>query len=249
MPQSANRARNQTVEEPFLGVLQQLRADRDPRLPIVLKTANLNGWTYKALGDVIGVTRERVRQLIGDARFDPSMILPDVPIAPRRVLPKPKTPRPVLRIKPEIADRLYEMWAVASKVNGGTPADAPERQISIEYTSLLASLVEQGVTIGEIARTIGIEQSGIKARLARHGYREASPSQVHHKYKGTPTGGGSPREVCKWGHELSGSNLRLVSTTGAHVCRTCERRRSGEYQARKRAEAGLGAPRKYTRRT
>jgi hypothetical protein len=248
VPQSTKSAVNQVIEEPFLGELQKLRADRDPRLPIVLKVANLNGWTYQALGDAIGITREGVRQKITRAGLDPHGVLPEIPLAPRRTVASPKAPKARLRVKPEVADRLYEMWLVASTVNGRTPADAPERKVSEEYTALLAALVDQGVAVKEIGRAIGINRTGINARLARHGYRPASPSQAHNTYKGQPTKSGEQTE-CKWGHPLSGDNLRIVSTTGMRACRACGRRRSSEYNARKRAKAGLGVPRPYRRKT
>ncbi len=45
---------------------------------------------------------------------------------------------------------------------------------------------------------------------------------------------------CKWGHPLSGDNLRFNGRQ--RMCRTCDRRRSAESKARKRArEAGSGS--------
>lgn len=45
-----------------------------------------------------------------------------------------------------------------------------------------------------------------------------------------------PVTECVHGHPYSGENLRIVATTGARVCRTCELQRGRAYKARKRAE-------------
>lgn len=40
---------------------------------------------------------------------------------------------------------------------------------------------------------------------------------------------------CKNGHEFTGDNLRITSTTGQRICRTCERAKSRRKRARARA--------------
>lgn len=234
MPQSARPARKPVVTEPFRGLLREMREERDPRLPAVLHVANLNGWTLQSLGDAVGITREWVRRLIQSATPDESMDLPDVPMAPRAQVAAPKQSKPRLRIKPEIADRLREMRRVAATVNGGTPADAPERRVSEELSAALDSLVRQGVTVYEIARTLGVTQGAIAGRLARHGYRTATPSQEKHRYLGHPgeTVNAAKME-CLRGHPLSGDNLYVVQRTGARVCRQCDNLRQRAYRARK----------------
>lgn len=241
MRQPGMKILNQVIEEPFLGVLRELRAAADPRLPIVLKTANLNGWTYQALGNALGITREGVRLKIAKAALRPEMELPEIPTAPRRRAVKRNSAKSRLRIKPEVADRLYGMYLVASTVTGGTSADAPERRVSEEYTAALASLVDQGVSVNEIARTIGVHHSGIHSRLARHGYRTPSPSQAVDAYKGRPAKVAGEQAKCKWDHPLSGENLRIISTTGARACKACERRRAVEYRERQLAASGPNA--------
>ncbi|WP_103528948.1 hypothetical protein [Streptomyces sp. SM12] len=58
----------QTVPLPsdFTATLRALHARRDPRLAPTLAAAQADGWTFQALGEAIGVTRERVRKIARD---------------------------------------------------------------------------------------------------------------------------------------------------------------------------------------
>jgi hypothetical protein len=76
------------------------------------------------------------------------------------------------------------MYAVAKTVRGGTALDDPARITSLEFTAQLNALVEQGVTVYRLAKVLGVGHSTVYARLARHGYRNPSPSQAHSAYKG-----------------------------------------------------------------
>jgi transposase-like protein len=228
-------ARNQTVTEEFRSLLVEMRENRDPRLPMVFRVAKLNGWTLKSLGDAVGITREYVRQLIASANMDASMTLPDVPLAPRKPNPPHKPPRRYLGVKPEVADQLRDMQEVAAKVNGGTPADAPERRISEEFSAALSALTEQGVSVYRLAKALGVTNGAIQSRLARHGYRELPESQKSSKYLGRAIYEGPMQGNCKRGHPLTGDNLYVVPKTGNRACRECGRMRSREYLERKRA--------------
>lgn len=100
------------------------------------------------------------------------------------------TPEPhasVGAITPEVADELRAMHAIARTVNGNTPLDDPRRKTNLEFTAALQSLVEQGVTVYRLAKVLGVGHASVYARLARHGYREPSPSQAHLSYRGTTT--------------------------------------------------------------
>ncbi|MEU0818949.1 hypothetical protein [Streptomyces mirabilis] len=222
--------RNPVVPDDFQVVLQQMRSNRDPRLAAVFHVAKLNGWTLRSLGDAVGVSRERVRQMIARLDFDASVPLPEVPSAPRREPPATKPPKPVVRVEPGVAEKLREMQRIAAKVNGATPADDPARQVSEEFTAALDAAIRQGVTIAELARTLDVAYHTITHRLARHGYRRGAPSQDHNAYKGHPAG---PQEECGYGHPLSGDNL-YVAPNGTRACRICNRRRQQESRGRKR---------------
>lgn len=107
---------------------------------------------------------------------------------------KPEAGPPALKARePKVdeatAARLREMYAVAKKVNGGTPVEHPARAVSVKFTAELQDLVEQGVTPYELAKVIGARNvHTVYRRLERHGYRPSPPSQAGKTYKGRKTG-------------------------------------------------------------
>ncbi|MER7801208.1 hypothetical protein ABTX71_12845 [Streptomyces parvulus] len=97
------------------------------------------------------------------------------------------TPHPNAHtITPEVAEELRAMHAIARTVRGNTPPNAPQRKTSVEFTAALQSLIEQGVTVYRLAKVLQVSHTAIYNRLARHGYRTASPSQAHMAYHGAP---------------------------------------------------------------
>lgn len=122
----------------------------------------------------------------------------------------------------ETIEQLKRMQAIATTVNGTTPATHPSRAVSVEYSALLASLVSQGATCAAIANALGVRPQTIKYRLVRHGHLPPAPSQVHLIYTGVAKKGGSaPREECRRGHPMSGNNL-YVQPGGKRQCRACK---------------------------
>lgn len=225
---------------PPSGFAERLRAMRDsgdPALGPVLRLAKQNGWTYQVLADAIGVSRQAVEQRI--LRSDDSAIGVDVPLPPRKPTPARKV-KPRLTLRQELIDELREMQAVASKVNGGMAADHPDRRVSEHFTKQLAAYVDQGVTVYYLAKALGVSHNAIQFRLARHGYRKPSPSQIgkpSHTYVNRKIGDppfGRKQSECHQGHPLSGDNLG-ITPGGKRWCRSCQRRRDQEKRRRKTA--------------
>jgi hypothetical protein len=226
--------KEQTLPDDFAELLRAMRAAKDPRFRATLLVAKMNGWTYRSMADALGVSRQAVDQAIGRASIEVAGRIPDVPLPPRKPRPELKPPRRRLRIGDELAQELRAMQRIAATVNGGTPADAPERAVSVEFTAKLAALHEQGVSIRHLALTLGVYYGAVKGRLARHGYREPSPSQSSDRYLGRPSDRAAGLQThCKHGHPLSGENLYVMPKTGTRVCRSCQARRASEYYARK----------------
>jgi hypothetical protein len=230
--------KEQTLPAEFASVLRTMRAEKDQRLSTVLAIARMNGWTYQAMGSALGVSRQAIQQAISRAELDVRGGVPEVPLPPRKPQSEAKPPRRRLLVNDELAERLREMQRVAATVNGVTPADAPERKISVEFTAQLHALTQQGVSVYHLADVLGVAHNAIRSRLARHGYRSSSPSQAE-RYIGHPNARAAGEQThCKYGHELSGENLYVIPKTGKRVCRACSSRRSRAYQERKRqAEA------------
>jgi plasmid maintenance system antidote protein VapI len=226
--------KDQTLPADFAAALRQLRENRDPRYGATLIVARMNGWTYQSLATALGVTRQAIEKTVVRSTIDVPGRLPDVPTPPRKPQSVPKPPRRRLLVNDELAARLREMQKVAARVNGVTPADAPERRVSEEFTALLHSLTEQGVSVKHLANVLGVVHNAVQSRLARHGYRDATPSQDK-PYLGRPNPHSTGEQThCKRGHELSGDNLYVLPKTGSRVCRACHKARHAAYRERKR---------------
>jgi len=232
--------KEQTLPAEFASTLKAMRESKDQRLGAVLSIAKMNGWTYQSMASALGVTRQAVHQAVAHAKLDCSGEVPDVPLPPRKPQPEPKPPRRRLLINDELAEQLRDMQRIAAKVNGATPADAPERKVSVDLSAQLHALTQQGVSVYHIAEVLGVAHNAVRARLARHGYRKPQPSQKPERYLGRPQARAAGEQThCKHGHELSGENLYVAPKTGFRACRACSARRSRAYQERKRQDGGV----------
>jgi hypothetical protein len=227
--------KGQTLPADFAAQLRRLREQKDPRYGATLIVARMNGWTCQALAAALGVSRQAVEQASARAEVNAPGRIPDVPLPPRKPQPEAKPPRRRLLVNEELAERLRDMQRIAATVNGAMPSDAPERAVSEEFTALLFSLTEQGVSVKHLAEAIGVWPNTVSSRLARHGYKEPSPSLVGNRYLGRPAA--LEKTHCLRGHELAGNNLYVVPKTGARVCRACNRARTNESRARRRKAA------------
>ena len=229
----------QTLPADFAALLVRMREDNDPRLAMVLNLTKLNGWTHQSMADALGISRQAVQQKIAKAESSVAGRIPDVPLPPRKLQPEAKPPRRRLLVNDELAERLREMQRVASTVNGATPAEAPERQVSVEFSAHLHALVEQGVSMKHLAKVLGVRYNAVRSRLARQGYMSGPPSQSHVQYLGRPSERVAGLQTeCKYGHPLSGDNLYVIPKTGVRVCRACHTARGKAYRERKRRAGG-----------
>jgi len=122
-------------------------------------------WTYEAISNASGLTRERIRQIANaDPKFTEKLgiEIPEPPVKPERpkreyVEPSAETLRKLLELQP---------YAQQVRANG-----ARYRKEAEEYTALLnhAHKVE-GVTLYRLAKRLGITHGAIRFRLARYGY-------------------------------------------------------------------------------
>lgn len=211
-------AAHQVVPDSFAETLRLLRRTRDLRLPMTLRLAAQEGWTYTALAQPLGVTRERVRQLANAATGHANGVdIPPPPYKPDPQPPGPPPPSPPALSEKEV-DHLRRLLKVARTVNGATPVDHPLRELSKQFAAELAAANGRGVSVYMIAQQLGVSTGAIRYRLGRHGYLPLPPSLRGQRYKGTT----NKRERCKRDHPLSGDNLGV--TRGGHRwCRACER--------------------------
>jgi transposase-like protein len=141
------------------------------------------GYTLEAMAEVIGVSRERVRQLVAKAGpVDDIPPVVGVPSGPE-YLPWPtviptwrRWPRPTLSDAEH--EELRELYSLAVRFRGQCGPNDPRRIASEQFSARLAELIDRrGFTYDEVAALFGITKAGVRRRLAAYGYRTLPPSQ------------------------------------------------------------------------
>ncbi len=146
----------------------ELFADNQKRDLLIKQLVDAN-WTYEAISNASGLTRERVRQianastaLAAEFDYDLGIQIPEPPTAVE------KEPRKYIEPSPETLARLLELQPYAQQVRANGTKYRAEAE---EYTALLnyARTVEK-VTLYRLAKRLGITHGAIRFRLARYGY-------------------------------------------------------------------------------
>jgi hypothetical protein len=124
------------------------------------------GWTLQSISDAAGITRERVRQIVGLGYSGSDLTGQPVPEPPVREH-KPK--REYVEPQPEKLARLLELQDDASKARG---ANSEFAAAADEYTRLLAEVhLQDGVTLYRLGKRLGRTHGALRFRLARYGYK------------------------------------------------------------------------------
>lgn len=144
------------------------------------------GWTLVSIGNAIGVSRERVRQLEekADVVKAQALVIAGFPV-PELPFIEIDVPDHSFVINPneETLKRLLELQPLAQKVRYNHKNN---REAAEEYTSLLYKAVsDEGVTVFRLAKLLGITHGAIRFRLARYGYikPKTGKSKVYQKIK------------------------------------------------------------------
>jgi hypothetical protein len=125
------------------------------------------GWTLESMAVATGYTRERIRQISNQPSEADSNL--SIPSPPEKVEPYK---RPVLKVSPEVLERLLELKPMAQAVRFDQTKGRVESE---EYTKLIADEVARGVTIYQVAKALGVTNNAIRFRLVRYGYLEPTP--------------------------------------------------------------------------
>lgn len=124
------------------------------------------GWTLQSISDAAGITRERVRQIVGHGYGGADLTPYPIPEPPVR---EHKPRREYIEPDPEKLARLLELQDDASKARG---ASSPYAAAADEYTKLVAEVhLEDGVTLYRLAKRLGRTHGALRFRLARYGYK------------------------------------------------------------------------------
>lgn len=135
------------------------------------------GWTLQEIGDVLGVTREYVRQLYG-TDVDSIAEISGFPPKPRRprgpdvVVPKGKLLRQLVSDE-EIAE-LVELAQLSKwRRRGGSGEYAAAAE---EFWSRINHLSNLGVPRAWLSKRLGLSSSTVRMGLGRYGYLPLPPS-------------------------------------------------------------------------
>jgi transcriptional regulator with XRE-family HTH domain len=148
----------------------ELFSDNQKRDMLIRQLVDAN-WTYEAISNASGLTRERVRQIANassalaeEFSYELGIEIPEPPVALERA------PREYIEPTPGTLARLLELQPYAQQVRANGSKYRAEAE---EYTELLnyARTVE-GVTLYRLAKRLGITHGAIRFRLARYGYIE-----------------------------------------------------------------------------
>lgn len=161
--------KNQQLPE---GIKRQFEvfSDNISRDKLIKELVDAN-WTYEAISNASGLTRERVRQIANavsrlaeEFDFDLGIDIPEPPTKPEKVGPKYIEPNP------ETLKRLLELQPYAQQVRAN---GAKYRKEAEEYTALLNHAhVNEGVTLYRLAKRLGVTHGALRFRLVRYGYKK-----------------------------------------------------------------------------
>ena len=162
--------KNQQLPETIKKAFNKV-SDNTERDYLIKQLVDAN-WTYEAISNASGLTRERIRQIANafenlakEFNFDLSVEIPEPPIKPERSKPEYVEP------SPETLARLLELQPYAQLVRANGQKYRAEAE---EYTALLnhAHTVE-GVTLYRLAKRLGVTHGALRFRLVRYGYKKA----------------------------------------------------------------------------
>jgi hypothetical protein len=134
------------------------------------------GWTMSSVGEAIGLSRERVRQLSNIKRAKALASTVEIPTPPARWKYEPR-PRQWPMPNADRLKRALELQPMAQKVRSSSPNFREEAE---EYTKLIHEMrVLDGVGGHRLSKMLGITNAAINFRLVRYGYKK--PSNSNHK--------------------------------------------------------------------
>jgi len=156
-------------------------------LPYLARVLRDSGWTLSAIAEPLGLTRERVRQIINSATDKDYESLADFANSIGFEIPAPP-PKPVLEerkksVRPTVGqeniERMLELQPFARQVRSNSPLYRAEGE---EYTRLIAyEHLERGVSLFSLSKELGVTHGALRFRLVRYGYKEATSE--HKVYK------------------------------------------------------------------
>lgn len=154
-------------------ILNELRDTKQGELfNAYVRVLRGKGWALASIGESVGLTRERVRQLskaVSLADAQDIMFMNGWTVPEKAIKPLPERVERVV-IEPEGATlvRLLELQPYAQQVRGNSPRFRAEGE---EYSQLLNhEKNNRGVMMSTLAERLGLSHSAIRFRLVRYSY-------------------------------------------------------------------------------
>lgn len=156
-------AKDQTLPQEVIQAFQRIGSNTEARngYAAALRAA---GWTLSSIAAGSGVSRERIRQVVADAKPTPSAH--PVPSPPLR----PSSPGPKQYATPDAAKlaRMQELKPLARKVTGSSKNNRPAGE---EYTKLIADVhLNDDVPLYRLAKHLDVTAGALRSRLVRYEY-------------------------------------------------------------------------------
>lgn len=218
----------------------------------IFKSAYAAGYTLQELGDIVGVTREYIRQRVSRPVNPHLMRTYDLHERVVRKQREYKTKRersqrvlglrlssPALQVPVATLNEIQALRELATEVRGWTPLDAPARKAIEPFGRLLnETITEYEIPGGHLEKLFGLSTHTFRVWLKNHGYYKQSPSQK--SYQGiyidpkTRKVASGPRLVegveCKRGHLMHDENIGIQKA--GRYCKDC---RKQLYRERKKS--------------
>jgi hypothetical protein len=161
--------KNQQLPEEIKTAFERLN-DNTKRDKLIKDLVDAN-WTYEAISNASGLTRERIRQiaratekLAEEFDYYLGIDIPEPPVKSQRSKPTYIEPTP------ETLKRLLELQPYAQQVRSNGKKYRAEAE---EYTRLLNHAhVNEGVTLYRLAKRLGVTHGALRFRLVRYGYKK-----------------------------------------------------------------------------
>lgn len=222
----------------------------------ILKSAYASGFTLQELGDIVGVTRERIRQRI--SKPVPVAFMKNYP-PPKRVQRRETQARKsrkkrkrilglrmsstALQVPASTLNELSRLRDLTTTVRGWTPLDDPARLAIKPFGELLWKTVnDYEVPVSQLEKLMGVSTGTLRAWLRSHGYIKQAPSQ--RSYRGIEVAKG-PRGTaltigakCRHGHTMTEENIGYQKA--GRYCKDCSRANArARYQRRKQENSNI----------
>jgi transcriptional regulator with XRE-family HTH domain len=163
--------KNQKLPEQVYAAFESISSNIERDL--LIKALADARWTYEAISNASGITRERVRQITNNVSsttkdLDLLQLPVEIPEPPVKL---EREKREYTEPSPETLARLLELQPYAQQVRANGKKYREEGE---EFTRLInKARTEEKVPVYRIAKRLGVTNGAIRSRLVRYGYLKA----------------------------------------------------------------------------